>query len=342
VQFEAGDVLAESVRFGVGRDILWHLTKPLAAERLRRVWDRAGATEGERMRVLLALVAANSREEPDPEVRHELARGGDWLRGRSSRAADDVAGSEARQPAAAPEIELAAGYLYARCSEALGDVRLLRRGEAFWREHAGNPAGATAPGAVAAMLLSEVGLHVATFEPRYLASAERCAALLLGDDPASVAARWPATGGSIEVTALAAFAYSLTDNPLTPRVKEALGAFLDARVEVCSRDPFGVPPPGGAGALADAVRLAAEGAFMVLGASRATSRDAYVEMGVNALNWLMGLNPWGRCLLRGAGLSHPTPEEPGRPPGSFELPDDPAGDAGLEAVAAYLGAIALA
>jgi hypothetical protein len=375
VRFEAGNLVGESPRFGVGRSILWRLTKPSAVERLRRLrasranapdperwkppgileedgrfYDVAGgwfdAGEGESVsvrlgfRVLWGLLlactrASGARGEPaagtaEPDVLAELRWGAAWLKklflrypssGRClsrvepGRAIRLVGENQEREP----HMGLLAGYMCARVSEIFADIDLLRRGERFWEEHQKDLAGldkGDAPASAradarAAMLLSDVALHVATLEPGYLAAAERRAKALLSELEADAKGGRGASrtrpGMSLPAAALAEFAAGLPEHPLTPRAKEAVGGFLDARVEAASAEPFGLVPPSGDPGGEEGATLRAEETWQALAAHRVTGRQAYVELAANALNWLLGLNPEGSCLFAGGGRESAPP-----------------------------------
>jgi hypothetical protein len=402
IRFEAGNRVATGRRFGVGRSVLWRLTKPLALDHLRSSravranwsgegdWTAPGVLDEDEHfhdvgggwfdlgrgggtslrfggRALLALAAACARHGRDPQLRAELRWGADWLRrlvirfpasGRLvARAGEDgrlrLLGAD---PGAEPHWGLVAGHLCAKVSEELADTDLLRRGERFWEEYQEGLAGMSSPDAVAAMLLSDVGLHVATLQPRYLAAAERRAETLLSgfeqDGRETAGARDAAPsrspGAPLAAVALAEFAASVPDHPLTPRAKEAVGRFMDSRVEAARADPFGLAPePEGTAGL-DLPMRRAEEAWQALAAHKVTGRTAYVELATNALNWILGLNPWDRCLLRGAAERGSRVLEAARPDaagpqglGALVAPGTGPARAHIGGAAAYLMALAL-
>jgi len=242
---------------------------------------------------------------------------------------------------------LVAGSLYARLSEALGEIDLLRRGERFWEEYRAGLGGLGSSDATAGMLLSEVALHVALLEPECLASAEGRAEELLAGLPGAGGDPSPpetslAPGVSLPVLALTHFAESLPDHPLTPGAKEAVGRFMDARVEAANPDPFGLVPHGGEAAPRAPALLRAEEAWQAMAAHRVTGRAAYVELATNALNWILGLNDSGTCLVSGAGVRRDLTPRPGLREGAV-LPApgaDPKG-ADVGTAAAYLTALSL-
>lgn len=219
---------------------------------------RGGSSIDLGMRAVLALSLAGARDRRDPQIADELRCGAEWLRRLMIRYPDSgmlvarAEGSGRLVPlgplaVAEPHLGLLAGFLYARLSEILGDVDLLRRGERFWKEYRAKLAGLDSIAASAAMLVSEVSLHVALLEPRYLASAERRAKSLLARLRRSARgqarfAAWESAGTSLPAAALVHFAEALPDHPLTPRAKEAVGDFLDERVEAARSDPFGLLP----------------------------------------------------------------------------------------------------
>ena len=205
------------------------------------------------------------------------------------------------------------------------------------------------------MLMSDIALHVATLEPRYLAAAERRVERLLGKADEAHAMpdgsqaggrfrRWETPGVSLPAAALAEFAASVPEHPHTPRAKEAVGAFLDARVEAARADPFGLTPPAAGVAPGEVAMRRAEEAWLALAARRVTSRNEYVELATDALNWLLGLNPSNTCLLEGAGSRTGGRGASGKAPapqGALVSPEAPADIPGIGAVGAYLAAVAL-
>lgn len=307
---------------------------------LRRVESsRAGATGPDRGLAGSQALAVIRRELPvglnvqigeSLELR-ELRRGADWLKRLMIRYPESgimisgVAPGGRLTPLgpdahAEPHLALLAGYLAAEMSEALADHDLLRRGELFWEEYHDGLGGIGTREAASAMLMSETALHVATLEPTYLAAAERRVKALLdevegeggagGPDPEKLGA-WETPGVSLPAAALAEFADSFPDNPLTPRAKEAVGRFLDARVEAAGADPFGLVPHapglhssglhGDNAPKEDLATLRAGEAWLCLAANRVTGRPAYVELATNAMDWILGLNAEDACLLVGVG-----------------------------------------
>ena len=209
------------------------------------------------------------------------------------------------------------------------------------------------------MLLSETALHVATLEPRYLASAERRVKVLLGEVEAEGElgerglAGWETPGISMPAAALAEFAGSFPESPFTPRPKEAVGRFLEARVEAAKRHPFGLVPYDNSGtkdvAEEDVAMLRAGEAWLCLAAYRVMGRPAYIELATNAMNWILGLNAEDACLLVGAGARGrqswaPPPDETasGETMGAvLGSPGSEKASAHTAAAAAYLMALAL-
>jgi hypothetical protein len=320
-------------------------------------WFDDGAPEGgtsldRGARTIIALGLAFERDPRDPQTRSELRWGADWLGRLMSRFPDSGAMIARAEPdgrlarigpgeCREPSLCLVAGFLYARLSEELGEIDLLRRGELFWDEYRSHLGGLESRDAVAAMLLSEIALHVALLEPRCLASAESRAESLL-DEVAESFAAWSGPGLSLPALALAGFAESLPDHPLTPRAKEVVGRFMDARVDAASGAPFGLAPYeedaiGRAPAL-----LRAEEAWQAMAAHRVTGRSAYVALATNALNWILGLNDHDVCLLAGAGIRRDQTSRPGTREGAIlASPGASPGDVDIATGAAYLTALSL-
>ncbi len=329
-------------------------------------------------RAIIALGLAYERDPRDPQTLSELRWGAGWLGRLISRYPDSGALIARAEPegdlsrigagsCGEPSMCLVAGFLYARLSEALGEIHLLRRGERFWEEYRSGLGGLDSSDATAAMLLSEIALHVALLEPRCLASAESRAESLLEEvtdaadvDAADVDAAgdagevdeakgasdafaaWSGPGLSLPALALTHFAESLPDHPLTPRAKDVVGRFMDARVDAASADPFGlVPYEEKPGERAPAL-LRAEEAWQAMAAHRVTGRAEYVELATNALNWILGLNDPAACLLSGAGIRQNLTPRPGRREGAI-LPSPGANpkDADIATAAAYLTALSL-
>jgi hypothetical protein len=319
---------------------------------------RGGSSIDLGVRAILAFSFAGARSRRDPQIADELRWGAEWLRrlmvkhpdsGLMIARADENGRLRALGPRAVaePHVGLLAGFLYARLSEILGDVDLLRRGELFWKEYHGKLAGLDSIEATAAMLVSEVSLHVALLEPRYLASAERRAKSLLAKltkspRPETRFAAWESPGVSLPAAALVHFAEALPDNPLTPRAKEAVGDFLDARVEATRSDPFGLLPHAVKVAPEELAMRRAEEAWQALFAYRVTGRPAYVEFATRALDWLLGVNPEDECLLRGAGIRKDSAAGSGEGDGAIiSAPGAPPESAHLGSAAAYLTALSL-
>lgn len=269
-------------------------------------------------RAILAMSLAGARDIRDPQIADELRWGAEWLRrlmvkypnsGVMIARAEDTGRLVPLGPGAVaePHLGLLSGFLFARLSEILGDIDLLRRGELFWKQYRAKLAGLDSLAAAAAMLVSEVSLHVALLEPRYLASAERRAKSLLAKLARSAKAgarfaAWQTPGVSLPAAGLVHFAEALPDHPLTPRAKEAVGDFLDERVEATRADPFGLFPHAKKVPAGELAMRRSEEAWQALFSYRVTGRPAYVEFATNALNWILGLNPEDTCLLRGAGM----------------------------------------
>jgi hypothetical protein len=263
-------------------------------------------------RVLLGLVLARSLDDRDPQIRTELNWGADWLRRMAikypttgelvSSTADD--GTITRLGDAPVGVELVAGFLYTKISEILGDIDLLRRGQRFWREYRDLATASDDMTAAGAMLLSEAALHVATLEPGYLAAAERRAESLMAalEERSRSGAGGLSEGDAYAVAALAELAISDPRNPVIPKVKIALGKYLDSRVECSTVDPFGLVPLDEGVAAGDVPMRRAEEAWAALSAYRVTGRQAYIALAANAMNWLLGLNADDTCLVRGAGI----------------------------------------
>jgi len=328
-------------------------------------WFDAGTGGGTSLdrgaRAILALALALERHPRDPQIRAELRWGADWLGRLMSRYPDSgaliaQAAPDGRLKRLGPEacsgscMCLLAGLLYSRLSEALGDIDLLRRGERFWEEYRSELGGLETSDATAAMLISEVALHVATLEPRCLASAEHRAETLLGeiaeagkgDDGVLTSATWGGAGMSLPALALTHFARSLPDHPLTPRAKEAVGRFMDARVEAAEADPFGLVPHAETTSIRAPALLRAEEAWQAMAAHRVTGRAEYVNLATNALNWILGLNDSGTCLLLGAGIRGDVAPGAGTREGAMlPAPGAASGPEDLAATAAYLTALSL-
>jgi hypothetical protein len=260
------------------------------------------------------LRARGKAPEPqDPQALEELRRGADWFKRLMIRypTSGEIVSSLAPGGKlrllgpgshAEPHLALMSGFVAAKMAEVLADNDLLRRGERFWEEYREGLGGMTSRDAVASMLLSEIALHVATLEPRYLAAAEGRAKTLLGEaEAAGGLGAWRTPGISMPVAALVEFTASLPDHPLTPGAKEVIGRFLNARVEAAKRDPFGLVPHGEGASRADLAMHRAGEAWQAVSANRVTGRPAYVELATDAMNWILGLNPEDECLLLGAG-----------------------------------------
>jgi len=320
IRFEAGGLSAASARFGVGSSLLWRLSKPVVLQMLRSSrashpgpgegasgWldrpARAGSSLRIGARVVLALALAGAKDPHDPQIRSELHWGAEWLRRellrRPSRAgpAGEVAPAGSADPE--PHMALLCGFLCAKLAEQLADIDLLRRGERVWEGHH-NLGVLASPEACAAMLLTDVALHVATMEPRYLASAERHVSAIMSAIESSPGGARPCA--PIALAALAEFASSLQQHPSTPAAKITLGRCLDSLVEAASREVWGFVPPPADAPSEDVPMLVAEEAWAVLSARRATAGPRHAELATNALDWLLGVNPWGRCLLVGVGM----------------------------------------
>jgi len=307
-------------------------------------------------RVILALALALEHHPSDPQVMAELRWGAGWLARLMSRYPDSGAVIARAEPDGRLKrlgsgtctgscMCLVAGLLYSRLSEALGDIDLLRRGERFWEEYRSGLGGLETSDAIAAMLISEVALHVALLEPRCLASAEHRAEALLaeaGEDGERSSTAWGGAGVSLPALALTHFAQSLPDHPLTPRAKEAVGRFMDARVEAAGADPFGLVPHAEAPPKSAPALLRAEEAWQAMAAHRVTGRAEYVNLATNALNWILGLNDSGTCLLWGAGIRRDVAPGAGTREGAvLPAPGADAGPVDIATSAAYLTALAL-
>jgi hypothetical protein len=237
-------------------------------------------------------------------------------------------------------VDLATGFAFAKISETLGDVDLLRRGQRFWKKY--RQLGTERE--VGASLLSAVALHVATLEPGYLAASERGAEELSAklEARADAGERDFPEHEAYAVAALSEFAASIPHNPLTPRVKIALNNYLDSRVERCREDAFGLTPlPAGTNP-EDEPLCRAEQAWAALAARRVTDRGSYAELASNAVNWILGLNPGNVSLLQGAGVTRPENAPRQSPHGAVvPLSADAAGALRLANSAALLMALSL-
>ena len=312
--------------------------------------DTGGTSLRYGLRALLGLTFARQQDVRDPQIDAEIRHGADWLRrlmitypssgAMVSRTCEDGTLRLLGDADEANTVELGVGFAFAKISEALGDVDLLRRGVRFWRKYRD----AGGPDERGARLLTAVALHVTTLEPGYLAAAEREAEELVValDERAEAEERDFPEGDVYTVAALSEFAASDPQNPLTPRVKLALGRYLDSRVECCRQDAFGLTPlPRGAGA-ADEPLCRAEQAWAALSAYRVTGRTSYVELACNALNWMLGLNSGNVSLVRGAGVNSAGEHPADAPHGAVvPLSPDVRESARLGCTAAFLMALSL-
>lgn len=113
---------------------------------------------------------------------------------------------------------------------------------------------------------------------------------------------------------------------------------LDVTAGTDSREVEG----GYGGGARDLPARVAELAWAVLAAHSATGRPSYVALAGEALGWLLGINPSGVSLVRGAGSQAAAGEAPGAvaPPGA-DLGDPRALEAAASAAGTYLMAISL-
>jgi hypothetical protein len=310
--------------------------------------SRGGTALHSGARVLLGLVGARLADPRDPQIDDELRHGAAWLRRLMpkypssgsvvARAHENGRLELLRGDESSCGVALVAGYLYAKISEALGDVDLLRRGQRFWKKYR-DLGGTRARGA---RLLSAAALHVATLEPGYLAAAERTAdelILELNERADAAVGEFPESD-AYAVAALSEFAASDPQNPMTPRVKLALGKYLDSRVAAARGDAFGLTPLPQGVAPDDVPTCRSEQAWASLCAHRVTGRSAYVALAANALNWLLGLNTADSSLVVGTGVCREACGE-SRPNDGAVVPPGSVREVGVGGAGAFLMAISL-
>ncbi len=161
------------------------------------------------------------------------------------------------------------------------------------------------------LLLSALDLHAVTDQPAYLDYARRTAGQLLATQ-AKTGRLQGAFGnyGESTAAALASYALAYRDDPLSPRISEALKEYI----RFCVREadnPFGLSrQPSGETNQFFPTDLGNN--FQILGRAwaaalvyRLTREPAALEFAVDQMDWVLGKNPLNLCLFEGRGTTNP-------------------------------------
>jgi len=162
------------------------------------------------------------------------------------------------------------------------------------------------------MLPAEIELHRATGEAAYLDAARRHAAAIAAGLPGA----WQTQR---HLAALAAFVLAFPDDPQAEAYRRALESALAARREAFE-NAFGVIPtvlpseqdraagyegrffkPEGWGGNWGVL----DSAWAAMACARATGDARWRAAALDALDWVLGVNPLGLCMMEGAGTINP-------------------------------------
>jgi endoglucanase len=159
------------------------------------------------------------------------------------------------------------------------------------------------------LLLSSVDLYLVTHDERYLAYCRRAAeGILASGDPEGRLAGGYGDTGDVPAAALACFALKLPSEPLSEAIKARLEKHLPAFIAEAA-NPFGLTmqKPGADGyyfeptsALGCNFQICCR-AWSALMVYRVTRDSRALEYAMDQLDFVLGKNPYGLCMMEGKG-----------------------------------------